>query len=258
MNLAQPPIENETTAITALAGWLSSATRAVFLTGPELTLETGIVDAGELEFNPNINDFRQNEEVRASYWKKLSTIYPKIAAAAPSAAHRAIYELSLVCGVDCVITQAVDGLHTKAGNTAVLEMYSSIHWAQCLNCGKDYRMMDILSSISDGKRVPECAVCRTGLLKPPLSFPGQPLPHWEIREAWIKIGGCDLLVCAGASLDVEPVKSFPIQAKMKGAKTALISANESEADPYADAVLYGSPAAVMDLLLEEVKKNKIV
>ena len=252
--------EGETAALEALAGWLSGAQRAVFLTGPELTAEAGIPDAGALSFNPDINEFKENEQEREAYWAKIAAVYPKIAAAAPTAAHRAIYEISLVCGVDCVITQAVDGLHTKAGNTpAALEIYASVHWAQCLSCGKDFRMMDVITGMAaSGEKIPSCSVCRTGVLKPPLSFPGQPLPHWEIREGWIKVGGCDLLVCAGANLENEPVRSFPMQAKQKGAGVAMISAHESEADTVADAVLQGSPSVILDALLAEIKKSKIV
>lgn len=252
--------EPETTALEALAGWMAESRRGVFLTGPELGSECGIPDAGALEFNPRINDFKDSEEVREKYWAKISELYPRIAAAAPGDAHRAIYEMSLVCGgVEWIITQAVDGLHAKAGGQNILELYASIHWVQCLSCGKDYRMTDILTSMSrENKKVPVCAVCRTGMLKPPVSFPGQPLPHWEIREGWIKVHGCDLLVCVGASLDKEPVASFPVQARQNGVKTAVISAYQSPADNYVDAVIQGGPAAVMTSLLEEVRKTVTV
>ncbi len=251
--------DTETDALAALAGWIEESQRTVFLTGSELTLECGIPDAGELDFNPHIDDFRENEEVRRQYWRKINEIYPKIAAAEPGDSHKNIHELSLLCGVDFIITQAVDGMHVKAGSDNVLELYASIHWAQCLGCGKSYRMMDVLTEMSrSGKEIPSCAVCRTGLIKPPLSFPGQPLPHWEIREGWMKINGCDLLVCAGASLDIEPIASFPVQARQQGAKTAIISASESPSDGYVEAVLSGSPGIVTGLLIEDIKKRKIV
>lgn len=251
--------EAEITALEALARWLSEARRAVVLAGPELSFEAGIPDAGALSFNPDINSFREDDSVKEKYWEKLAGVYPKISAAGPTAAHKAIYELSILCEVDCVITQAVDALLIKAGCEKVLQIYSSIHWAQCLNCGKDYRMMEMLTSMSRcDKKIPSCAVCRTGILKPPLSFPGQPLPHWEVREAWIKIQNCDLLICAGASLENEPVASFPPQARAAGAKTAVISAAQGPADEYVDAVLYGGPAVVLPALIEEVKRLNLV
>ena len=251
--------EGETSALEALAGWLAEAQRAVFLTGPELTAEAGIPDAGALSFNPDINNFKDDDSEKEAYWSKLAAAYPKISAAQPSAAHNAISAISFVCGVDCVITQAVDGLHTKAGSPNVLEIYASVHWVQCLNCGKDFRTMDVLTSMErEGAKIPACSVCRTGILKPPLSFPGQPLPHWEIREGWIKVGGCDLLICAGASLENEPVRSFPMQAKQNGVRVAMISDSESEADAVADAVLQGSPSVILERLSDEIKKSKIV
>ncbi|QMU55596.1 MAG: hypothetical protein GKS04_00055 [Candidatus Mycalebacterium zealandia] len=247
--------EVEITALEAVAHWFSEAKRAVILTGPELTFEAGIPDAGELHFNPDINSFREDDSVKEKYWEKIAEIYPKISAAEPTAAHKAIYELSILGELDCVITQAVDALLIKAGCENVLQIYSSIHWAQCLNCGKDYRMMETLTEMSRyGRKIPSCAVCRTGILKPPLSFPGQPLPHWEVREAWIKIQNCDFLICAGASLENEPVASFPVQARGGGAKTVVISAAKGSADDYVDAVLYGGPAVVLPALVEEVKR----
>ncbi|WP_462137082.1 Sir2 family NAD-dependent protein deacetylase [Candidatus Mycalebacterium sp.] len=126
--------EVEITALEAVAHWFSEAKQAVILAGPELTFEAGIPDAGELQFNPDINSFREDDSVKEEYWAKIAGIYPKISAAEPTAAHGAIYELSILGEVDCVITQAVDGLLIKAGCEKVLQIYSSIHWAQCLNC----------------------------------------------------------------------------------------------------------------------------
>ena len=247
--------EAETTALEAVARWFSQAKRAVILAGPELAFDAGVPDAGALSFNPDINSFRNDDSVREAYWAKLAEVYPKISAAEPTAAHEAVYELSILCEVDCVITQAVDALLRKAGCENVLQIYSSIHWAQCLNCGKDYRMTETLASMSRlGEKIPSCSVCRTGILKPPLSFPGQPLPHWEVREAWIKVQGCDLLVCAGAALENEPVASFPAQARGGGVKTAVISVAQGPADDYADAVLYGDACVVLPALVDEVKR----
>src|SRR3990172_6815379 len=105
------------------------------------------------------------------------------------------------------------------------------------------------------KDVPECEECGGDILKPPISFPGQPPPHWEVREAWVMLHNCDLFLIVGASLDTQPVSSLPTLAKERGAKVVIISERESQADDYVDAVIYGKPSQVLPYLLKRVKEG---
>ena len=249
----------EQDAVSATIGWIGEAAQIVVLTGPELSLEAGLPDVADLSFNPDIRKFKNDAEVRKEYWKKIKEFYPKISEARPSPAHEAIYEMELICNVDCVLTQAADGLHSKAGSEKVIEIYSSINWVSCPECGQDHRMDGIILSLEDSKTgIPKCMECQSDQVKPPLSFPGQALPHWEIRESWMRLQHCDLFIVVGANLELEPVASFPFQVMNKGKKVVIIGERQTPADDYVNAVIYGGPSRVMPHIVGKLKETHMV
>ncbi|MER3446342.1 MAG: hypothetical protein C4291_05595 [Candidatus Dadabacteria bacterium] len=241
--------------IETVIDWIKESKRIIVLTGSELSIESGVPDFSDPKINPNINDFRANRNVRAQYWRKIKELYPMLAEAGPNPAHEALAELEMVGNLDSIFTQTTDGLHQRAGSSSVMELNSTILWVTCTSCGKDYRIDEILSSIEKGKEVPECEVCGKDILKPPISFPGQPPSHWEVREAWMRLRNCDLFLVVGSSLDTQPVSSFPTLAKESGAKVVIISEREGTADDYADAVIYGKPSQVLPYLVKKVKEG---
>jgi len=238
-----------------VAQWIQQSNKIVVLTGEELSSESGIPDILSSGLNPHIRDFREDKVVRANYWKKLKDIFPSIFNAEPSRSHLALAELEMLSGLDCIFTQATDGLHHKAGSNAVIELNSSILWVTCTSCGKDYTTDEILSLLEKGNEIPKCVECGSDQIKPPVSFPGQPPPHWEIREAWIRIHKADLFIIVGASLDHEPVASFPFLAKEQNIKVVIISENQSPADDHVDAVIYGRPSQVLTYIVNKIKEG---
>ena len=248
-------MEQEQDALSAVVNWLKESSEVVFLTGSELSMESGIPDVSSFDFNPDIRKFKNKNEVREKYWSKIKDIYPKISSAAPNAAHNAIYEISLLTNVNCILTQCSDGLHQKAGNENVIDIYASIHWVTCPDCGKDQTMIEALSQLEKGSHIPRCPVCSNDQVKPPISFPGQAFPHWEVRESWMRLQHCDLLIIVGANLDNEPVASFPFQVMNNEKNVVIISEAESPADEFVSAVIYGKPSMVMPYLADELKKQ---
>ena len=124
-----------------------------------------------------------------------------------------------------------------------------------MSCGKDYPTAEILTMIEQGAEIPICSECGGDQLKPPISFPGQPPPHWEIREAWIRLHNSDLFIIAGACLDNEPIASYPFLAKENNAKVVIISEQQSPTDDYVDAVIYGKPGQVLTYILNKIKED---
>jgi len=242
----------------AVAEWIKLAQKIIVLTGGELSAECGLPDFSDPRLNPHIGDFREDEKIRASYWQKLGEIYLTIEKTDPGHSHLALAELEMISNLDCIFTQATDGLHHRAGNSTIIELNSTILWITCTNCGKDYNTSDILTTLEQGAIIPKCTECGSDQLKPPLSFPGQPPPHWEAREAWIRLHSADLFIIAGASLDNEPVASYPFLAKENNAKVVIISEIQSPADDYVDAVIYGPPSQVLPYILKKVKEGMII
>ncbi len=235
--------------------WIKESKKIIVLTGSELSAESGVPDFSDPKINPDINDFRASRDARAQYWKKIKEIYPVLADAKPNPAHEALAELEMIGNLDSIFTQTTDGLQQRAGSSSVMELNGTILWVTCTSCGKDYRTDEILSYLEKGKEIPECEVCGKDILKPPISFPGQPPPHWEVREAWMRLRNCDLFLVVGSSLDAQPVSSFPTLAKENGAKVVIISEREGTADDYADAVIYGKPSQVLPHIIKKVKEG---
>jgi NAD-dependent deacetylase len=237
------------------AEWIGEARKIVVLTGYELSAECGLSDFTDARLNPQIRDFRESRDVRAGYWKKIMEIYPSLVDAEPGPGHRALAELEMLGNLDCIFTQSTDGLHRKAGNTTVIELNSSILWITCPSCGKDYSIEEIAGMLDKSAPVPVCRECGSDQLKPAISFPGQPPPHWEAREAWMRLHSADLFLIAGASLENEPVASYPFLAKENNARVVVISEKEGPADDYVDAVIYGKPGQVLSYIIKKVKEG---
>lgn len=247
--------EDGSDVIETVVDWIKESKTIIVLTGAEVSAESGLPDFASQTFNPNIQKFRTDRNVRVEYWKKIKELYPLLVKAEPNAAHEAVLELEMLGGLDCVLTQTVDGLHQRAGSSFVVELQSTILWIVCTQCGKDYTLSSIINILEGGKEVPECQQCGKDLLKPQISFPGQPPSHWEMREAWMRLRQCDLLLVVGSSLDAPPASSILTMAKESGAKVVIINETESPADDYADAVIYGKPGKALPFLVKKIREG---
>ena len=238
-----------------VAEWITEARKIVVLTGAELSAECGLPDFADPAINPHIGDFREDRAVRAEYWKRIRNAYPLLSATEPGPSHKALAELEMIANLDCIFTQATDGLHHKAGSSAVIELNSSILWVTCTSCGKDYALGEIIDLLEKGADVPACRECGSDQMKPMISFPGQPPPHWEAREAWIRLHTADLFLIVSANLDNEPIASYPFLAKENKAKVVIIGEKETPADEYVDAVISGRPGQVLNYILKKMKES---
>ena len=112
-------------AIARAAALLAAARSVVFLTGAGISTESGIPDfrsPGGLwtRYDPRkltFDLFRSREETRRDYWKLATESYPVLRDAEPNAAHRAIVAVAAAGKLLRLVTQNIDGLHLKAGNS---------------------------------------------------------------------------------------------------------------------------------------------
>src|SRR4030043_1127661 len=111
--------------IETVAEWINTSKRIVGFTGAGLSTESGIPDfrspGGVWDrYNPEdfyFQNFLASEASREKYWQMATEMYGPIKTAQPNQAHLAIAELEKLGKLDCVITQNIDGLHFKAGNS---------------------------------------------------------------------------------------------------------------------------------------------
>ena len=247
-----------------VAQWIITSKRTVVCGGAGLSTESGIPDfrspGGVWDrYNPEdfyFQKFISSEASREKYWQMATEMYEPMKKAQPNLAHLAIAEMERLGKLDCIITQNIDGLHIKAGNSEekVIELHGTAMYVTCLNCKKRYDRDEIQERIRKGLKVPYCADCG-GPLKPATISFGQSMPERETQEAYHRSSLCNLFIVIGSSLVVQPAASMPLVAKRSGAKLVIINRDPTPSDDTADMVIHGQAGPTMASILEKVKEE---
>lgn len=250
--------------IKQVAQLIINSKKTVVFTGAGLSTESGIPDfrspGGVWDrYNPEdfyFQKFISNEKSREKYWQMATEMYEPMKKSKPNPAHLSIAEMERMGKLDCVITQNIDGLHHKAGNSTerIIELHGTAMYVTCLTCNKKYDRDEIQSRIREGVKVPYCDDCG-GPLKPATISFGQAMPERETQEAYHRSSTCDLFIVIGSSLVVQPAASMPLVAKRNGAKLVIINRDPTPYDDMADVVIHGQAGPTMLAILEEVKKG---
>ena len=232
--------------IDQVAQLIVNANRVVVFVGAGLSTESGIPDfrspGGVWDrYDPedfSFQNFLSSEPSRIRYWQMATEMYDSMKNAQPNPGHMAIAELEALGKLDCLITQNIDGLHFKAGNSPekVLELHGTAMHVTCLNCRKIYDREEIQARIAKGDRAPRCDSCE-GLLKPATISFGQAMPEAAMRRANALAATCDLLLAIGSSLVVWPAAGIPVLAKRSGARLVIINRDGTDFDHLADLVV---------------------
>lgn len=255
---------NQENLIMKVAEMIKTAKRVIVFTGAGVSTESGIPDfrsPGGVwhKYNPEdfyYQKFLSSEEAREKYWQMSREFYEPVKKAQPNAAHRAVAELEKMGKLDCVITQNVDNLHQKAGNSPekIIELHGTAISVSCLSCRQKYTREEIQSWLLSGVRVPKCKDCG-GILKPDTVSFGQPMPPRETEEAFHRARNCDLFIVIGSSLVVQPAASIPLEAKESGAKLVIINREPTYHDSYADVVIHGSAGEITSKIMGHLGKG---
>ena len=246
-----------------VAGLILNAKRIVIFVGAGLSTESGIPDfrsPGGVwdKYDPAdfyFQNFLSSEASREKYWQMATEMYEAMRDAKPNQAHLAVAELEKLGKLDCLITQNIDGLHFKAGNSPekVLELHGTAMFVTCLSCNKRYERDAIQGRIAKGEKAPRCDEC-AGLLKPATISFGQSMPERETREAYERSATCDLFIVIGSSLVVQPAANMPVVAHRNGAKLVIVNRDETACDDIADIMIRDQAGSVMSSVLEGVRK----
>ena len=247
-----------------VAQWITTSKRVIVFSGAGLSTESGIPDfrsPGGVwdKYNPEdfyFQNFLASETSREKYWQMATEMWEPIKKAQPNPAHLAIAEFEKLGKLDCVITQNIDGLHFKAGNSEekVLQLHGTAIFVSCLSCKKRYDRDEIQDRIIKGQKAPRCDDCG-GLLKPATISFGQSMPEKETQEAYHRSSLCDLFIVIGSSLVVQPAASMPLVAKRNGARLVIINRDPTPYDDIADIVIHDQAGPTMANILEYMKKG---
>jgi NAD-dependent deacetylase len=232
--------------IDLVRGWVDASTRIVAMTGAGISTESGIPDfrgpQGVWTKNPkaerlsNIHYYISDPEVRVLAWQQR-LVHPAWQAT-PNAGHRALAELERRGKLHALVTQNIDGLHQRAGNSPqiVIEVHGTVHDVVCMSCEWRGPMQQVLERVRAGEDDPPCANCGGILKSATISF-GQALVPAVIDRAMRAAGESDLLLAIGTSLQVYPVAGTVPHAKAAGARVVIVNAEATPFDDIADAVI---------------------
>jgi NAD-dependent deacetylase len=248
-------------SLDAVREWIDRARRVVVLTGAGISTDSGIPDfrgpQGVWTKNPvaeKLSDIRYyvtDREVRKASWQGRLD-HPAFSAQ-PNAGHLALVALERRGKLHALVTQNIDGLHLKAGNSPrlVVEVHGNVHQSICLQCGRKGPMQETLDRVRAGEEDPECRECGGMLKSDTISF-GQALVPEVIDRALSAAQEADLLLAVGSTLQVYPVAGAVPIAKQSGARVVIMNAQETQFDGIADAVLRGNISVELPLAVRGV------
>ncbi len=166
-----------------------------------------------------------------------------VAGCQPNAGHLALARLEREGPSVTLITQNVDGLHSRAGSTRVLELHGDLFQARCVAEGtvRDFQAADDLP--------PHCSC--GALLRPHIVWFGESLDARVVEKAVTAVEECQVLLVVGTSALVTPAAVLPVMARRSGAEVIEVNPETTAASELAVVAIRGPAARVLPLLVEQ-------
>lgn len=237
--------------------WMAEATNVVVLTGAGISAESGVPtfrgwtpdDAGDA---PLWSRYRPEELATPQaferdpklVWAWYDWRRGLIAATQPNAGHTALVELENRTERFALVTQNVDGHHTRAGSRNVLHLHGDIWTLRCLDCGEETEdRRHPLPEIP-----PRCGACG-GLLRPAVVWFGETLPVDNLERSFLLAAECDLMLVVGTSALVYPAAGVAVQAIEAGTNVVEINPEPTPLTDHMTAHISGPAGVVLPELL---------
>ena len=190
--------------------------------------------------------FRANPQL---VWDWYAERREGVLAAQPNAGHLALGAFAnRHPGVLRIVTQNVDDLHQRAGNTDTIRLHGDILVHQWMDRCPLNPYCEV-SEATDG-RPPHCKACGNRV-RPGVVWFGEALPVQAIRQAEAIAKNCRVMMVIGTSGAVWPAAGLAAQARQAGAWVLILNPQASEIDDDANAVLRGTAAEWLPRLLAE-------
>jgi NAD-dependent SIR2 family protein deacetylase len=197
------------TDVESLKSLIEAEGRVVVVTGAGVSTGSGIPDFASVDSSwdapiprsvaISLPFFEAAPDMFWEYYKKLFSV-KTLDTFAPSKAHLFLKELENIAEVQ-IFTQNVDGLHTAAGSSHVVEMHGNAKHLQCVSCSNKYPAADYWEST-----IPVCPACGSRL-KPTVVLFGEGSDGYQLLENAYR--GIGVALFMGTSLNVAPVSNFP-------------------------------------------------
>ena len=176
------------------------------------------------------HDFMRSEAARIEHWDFKLEGWATFRDARPNATHEAIVQLERAGKVLAVVTQNIDGLHSRAGTNAgvLIELHGTSTLVECQTCGRRSDPEQHFEAFRKTRRPPLCEC--GGFLKPATISFGQNLRNEDIERAQDAATEADLVLALGSTLSVYPAANIPAIAARRGAPYVIINRGPTEHD----------------------------
>jgi NAD-dependent SIR2 family protein deacetylase len=231
------------------------------LTGAGCSTDSGIPDyrdengdwkrARPVMFQAFVNDLH----TRRRYWARSLIGWRRFGRAQPNDAHRALAKLEQRGRLRLLVTQNVDGLHSAAGSTEVVDLHGRMDRVRCLGCERrsdreelQQRLLrlnpawerldahdapdgdaDLEAQDFSDFEIPVCEHCG-GILKPDVVFFGESVPQERVKAAMDAVERADAMLVIGSSLMVYSGYRFAQAAHKAGKPIAAVNLGRTRAD----------------------------
>lgn len=206
---------------------LAAARALCVLTGAGMSAESGIAtfrdrDGLWSKFNPA--ELATPEAFRRApdrVWEWYRRRRAQLREAAPHAGHRVLARWESRFAAVRIVTQNVDGLHTRAGSTHVIELHGRLALCRCVRC---VYTVEGLDDLGPDPRCPNCEA----RLRPGVVWFGEMLPPGAWAAAVEAASRCDAGLVIGTSGVVQPAASLADVILSRGVPLIEINPNASE------------------------------
>jgi NAD-dependent deacetylase len=231
-------------AIERLAARLAAARRLTVLTGAGVSAASGVPTfrgAGGLWRRHRPEDLATPEAFARDprlVWEWYDWRRQLIARCAPNPAHEVLARWERARPGFTLITQNVDGLHERAGSACLIRLHGSIWQVSCARrCPGSNREATTEDRVPLPELPPPCPWCG-GLLRPAVVWFGEPIES-EVMRACDAALACDVFLAVGTSSVVYPAAGLAHEARRRGAFTAELNLEATEAAPALDLAIQG-------------------
>jgi len=213
---------------------------AVVFTGAGMSTESGLPDfrsnGGLWKQNRRFEELASRDALETDYDEHVAFYRWRIEMLAghePNDGHRVVADWQRRGLVATVVTQNVDGFHTRAGATGVLELHGTLANVRCDRCGSERPAAEFLAAA--GLTCP-CG----GKRRPGVVLFGEALPAETLRAAWLAAERAPLFIVLGSSLAVAPANLLPEAAAGAGAPLVIVNRDPTPLDRMATLVINAS------------------
>ena len=243
---------------------VGEAGRIVVLTGAGISAESGVPTfrgAGGLWKSHRSEELATPEAFARdpqTVWEWYSWRRGLIADCAPNRGHLALARLALGDTPTTIVTQNVDGLHTRAAHEAAgsadpcpappVEAPGAIDRDKCSACGA---RTPGTTSVDTGSHdsLPRCAAC-DGMLRPDVVWFGEALEPEILSRAFQVAQDADLCLVVGTSALVQPAASVPLATLQEGGLLIVVNLERTPLSREAEVSLLGPAGELLPELLD--------